>query len=115
MKSNRMRYNTREVNSYTVIELQGEVDLSCSPEASQQILDNLTQKKHLLVDLSAVTYIDSSGVASLVEGYQTAKKQGVNFGLVSVSEPAMNVLQLARLDKVFPIHANVEERLLEDG
>lgn len=115
MKNKGMRYNTREVDSYTVIELQGEVDLSCSPEARKQILDSLTQKKHLLIDLSAVTYIDSSGVASLVEGYQTAKKQGVNFGLVCVSEPAMNVLQLARLDKVFPIHASVEERLLEDG
>ena len=110
-----MKYNTKEVNPYTVIELHGEVDLSCSPEARKQILDSLSQKKHLLVDLSAVTYIDSSGVASLVEGYQTAKKQGVNFGLVSVSESAMNVLQLARLDKVFPIHASVEERLLEDG
>jgi anti-sigma B factor antagonist len=115
MKNKGMIYNTREVDSYTVIELQGEVDLSCSPEARKQILDKLSQKKHLLVDLSAVTYIDSSGVASLVEGYQTAKKQGVHFGLVCVSEPAMNVLQLARLDKVFPIHASVEERLLEDG
>ena len=110
-----MKYNTKEINSYTVLELQGEVDLSCSPEARKQILDNLGKKKHLLVDLSGVTYIDSSGVASLVEGYQTAKKHGVNFGLINVSEPAMNVLQLARLDKVFPIHASVEERLLEDG
>ena len=109
-----MKYKTKEINSYTVIELQGEVDLSCSPEARKQILAILSQKKHLLVDLSGVTYIDSSGVASLVEGYQTAKKQGVKFGLVSVSEPSMNVLQLARLDKVFPIHASVEERLLED-
>ena len=65
MKNKGMRYNTREVDSYTVIELQGEVDLSCSPEARKQILDQLSQKKHLLVDLSAVTYIDSSGVASL--------------------------------------------------
>ncbi len=54
-------------------------------------------------------------MASLVEGYQTAKKQNLKFGLVGVSESAMSVLHLARLDKVFPIHASVEERLLEDG
>ena len=61
-----------------------------------------------MVDLSQVTYIDSSGVASLVEGYQTAKKSDLKFALVGVSEPAMSVLELARLDKVFPIHADIE-------
>lgn len=110
-----MKYNTREENNYTIVELEGEVDLSCSPDARKQILDCLDKARHLLVDLSRVTYIDSSGVASLVEGYQTAKKKDLKFGLISVSNSAMNVLQLARLDKVFPIHANIEERLQSDG
>ena len=109
-----MKYKTREEGGYTVIELDGDVDLSCSPEARKQILTCLEGKKHLLIDLSNVSYIDSSGVASLVEGYQTAKKKTLNFGLVGVSSAAMNVLQLARLDKVFPIHASVEERLKAD-
>ncbi len=113
-REDEMKYNTREDNGYTVIELDGEVDLSCSPEARKQILDCLSNGRHLLVDLSAVVYIDSSGVASLVEGYQMAKKKELKFGLVNVSEAAMSVLQLARLDKVFPIHASVEERLQED-
>ena len=52
-------------------------------------------------------YIDSYSVASLVEGYQTAKKKELLFALVGVSEPAMNVLELARLDKVFPIYPDV--------
>jgi len=51
----------------------------------------------------------------LVEGYQTAKKSNLKFGLVGVSDAALSVLQLARLDKVFPIHASVEERLSQDG
>jgi len=110
-----MKYNSREEGDYAVLELQGDVDLSCSPDARKQILACLDTAKHLLVDLSGVTYIDSSGVASLVEGYQTAKKKGLRFGLVGVSSAAMNVLQLARLDKVFPIHASVEERLKSDG
>jgi anti-sigma B factor antagonist len=110
-----MKYNTREEGGYTVIELQGDVDLSCSPDARKQILACLEAGKNLLVDLSGVTYIDSSGVASLVEGYQTAKKKGLKFGLVGVSSAAMNVLQLARLDKVFPINGTVQERLQADG
>ena len=110
-----MNYATREEGGYVVLGLEGEIDLSCSPDARKQILDVLGTGKDLLVDLSGVSYIDSSGVASLVEGYQTAKKAGRRFGLVGVSDAAMSVLQLARLDKVFPIHASVEERLEEDG
>jgi len=96
---------------YKIIHLSGDVDLHSSPKAREAILDCLKQKLPLLVELSAVTYMDSSGVASLVEGYQTAKKQGLEFGLVAVAQSAMNVLKLARLDKVFPIHASLEARL----
>jgi anti-sigma B factor antagonist len=110
-----MKYNTRSDSDYTIVELEGDVDLSCSPEARKQILDCLNKAQNLLVDLSRVTYIDSSGVASLVEGYQTARKKALKFGLISVSPPAMNVLQLARLDKVFPIHASVADRLRSEA
>ena len=110
-----MQYNSRSAGTYTVLELQGEVDLSCSPDARKQILQFLEAGRHLLIDLSAVSYIDSSGVASLVEGYQTAKKKSLRFGLVGVSAAAMGLLQLARLDKVFPIHATIEERMHADG
>ena len=71
-------------------------------------LDGLEEDKNLLVNLAKVSYIDSSGVACLVEGYQTAKKKSLNFGLVGVSEAAMSVLKLARLDQVFPIFNSVE-------
>jgi anti-sigma B factor antagonist len=91
---------------FRVIFLSGDVDLHSSPRAREAILDCLKQKKALLVELSAVSYMDSSGVASLVEGYQTARKQSLEFGLVAVSQAAMNVLKLARLDQVFPIHAS---------
>ncbi|MGH8597434.1 MAG: STAS domain-containing protein, partial [Gammaproteobacteria bacterium] len=88
---------------------------SCSPEARKSILDSLAAAQPTLVDLSAVTYIDSSGVASLVEGYQTAKKKNLEFGLLGVSEAALSVLELARLDRVFPIHASLKDRLAKNG
>lgn len=104
-----MNINTEDKEKYTVIGLEGEVDLSCSPDARQSILGALEQNKSLLIDLAKVSYIDSSGVASLVEGYQTAKKQSLQFGLVGVSDAAMSVLKLARLDQVFPIFDSLEE------
>ena len=65
-------------------------------------------------DLSGVTYMDSSGIASLVEAYQCAKKQGAEFSLVRVNPAALRVLKLARLDKVFIIHENLEKALNAD-
>jgi anti-sigma B factor antagonist len=110
-----MTYAVREESGYAIVELTGDVDLSCSPELRATILNCLERGRNLLVDLAKVTYIDSSGVASLVEGYQTAKKRKLRFGLVGVSDAALSVLKLARLDKVFPIHSTVKDRLKADG
>jgi len=100
---------------YTVVALKGEVDLYYSPKAREHILGCLKKNQNVLVDLSEVSYIDSSGVASLVEGYQEAKSSGVEFGLIGVSSAALSVLQLARLDKVFPIHDSVENIAAKKG
>lgn len=110
-----MAYDVHNTDGYDIVLLTGDVDLSCSPEARKAILATLDAGHHTLVDLSAVTYIDSSGVASLVEGFQTAKKKELKFGLIGVSEAALSVLELARLDKVFPIHATLAARLEADG
>lgn len=110
-----MAYEVREDRGFAIVLLTGDVDLSCSPDARKTILDCLGSSQNTLVDLSGVSYIDSSGVASLVEGYQTAKKKNLKFGLLGVSGPAMSVLELARLDKVFPIYADIEECLKGNG
>ena len=109
-----MTYQVQQESGYAIVRLTGDVDLSCSPNARKAILACLSQGQHTLVDLSGVSYIDSSGVASLVEGFQTARKKTLRFGLIGVSEAAMSVLELARLDKVFPIHADLAARLKAD-
>ena len=103
-----MSYLVEQKNEYLVVYLDGDVDLSCSQNARKVILDSLQRQSNLLVDLSAVSYIDSSGVACLVEGYQLSRAKNLKFGLAGVSENAMNVLKLARLDQVFPIYASVD-------
>lgn len=78
--------------------------MSNAPELRKAILNPLTSGKSVVVNLSGVTYIDSSGIASLVEGYQTARKQSLRFALVDLSEAARKVIHLARLEQVFPIY-----------
>ena len=109
-----MKVTIQEDENHTILGFDGAVDLSSSSDARKNIIEILKNNRNILIDLSLVTYIDSSGVASLVEGYQIAKKQSINFGLIGVSDAAMNVLKLARLDQVFPIYNTKEEYEKQD-
>lgn len=104
-----MKYNERQAGSCTMIEWIGDVDLSVSPQAREQVLACLDGGTGLLVELSGVTHIDSSGVAVLIEAFQTAKKKKLRFGLLAPSRPVLDVLHLARVDDILPIHASAEE------
>jgi anti-sigma B factor antagonist len=92
-----------------IVVLKGDVDLESSPTAREVLLKSVEGPDSVLVDLSRVTYIDSSGVASLVEALQAAKRKGGSFALVAASDPTRRVLELARLDKVFTMYASIEE------
>jgi anti-sigma B factor antagonist len=86
------------------IKATGEVDLYTSPELRKAILEAIPSSGgELAIDLSDVTYIDSSGVATLVEGLRGARQHGTGFALVSPSQAVKQVLDLARLDSVFEV------------
>lgn len=106
-----MTVDVKIMDGVAVVALSDDIDLQTSPKVRKELLRCLNQRQDVLVDMGAVSYIDSSGVASLVEGFQTARKNGTRFALVGVSGAAMRVLQLARLDKVFTIHAGLDEAL----
>ena len=110
-----MNCEVRDEGGAAVISLSGDVDLDNSPKVRSILLDCVSTRSAVLVDMSGVSYIDSSGVASLVEAFQAARKGGATFGLCDVSEPALRVLELARLDKVFTIHSSVADGLKDGG
>ena len=106
-----MEYEITEQDGALIVGLAGDVDLQSSPDARKVLLECVARKMPVLVDLSKVNYIDSSGIASLVESLQTARKGGGDLILVLVSEAALRVLELARLDKVFTICGTIDEGL----
>ncbi|MBT6607158.1 MAG: STAS domain-containing protein [Rhodospirillaceae bacterium] len=110
-----MKHEIREEQGALVVAFNGDIDLQSSPEARQVLLEAVGKNMPILVDLSGVGYIDSSGVASLVESFQTARKGAQNLVLVSVSDGAKRVLQLARLDKVFTICDSLEDGIAAVG
>lgn len=104
---------TRQVGAAVIIDIKGDVDLYTSPEVRKVILEWIKEGKveKVIVNLSGVPYIDSSGVGSLVEALQWANRQGRAFSLFGLTPRARAVFELARLDKVFRIFATEEEAL----
>ena len=110
-----MEHQIKDQNGAVVISFEGDVDLQSSPHAREVLLECVNRNRPLLVDLSGVNYIDSSSVASLVEALQNARKRGTELVLVAVSESAMRVFKLARLETVFTIFETLDEALAKTG
>jgi anti-sigma B factor antagonist len=110
-----MKHRVKERRGSIVVALEGDIDLEGSPAARKVLLDAVGLGQPVYVDLSGVSYIDSSGIASLVEALQRARQGGTAFALASVSDAARRVLELARLDRVFIIHASLDDVLSGNG
>ncbi len=102
-----MKIELRNEQGIQVIVLKGEVDMHSAPGLRERLLAALQQPVGLIVDMSEVSFIDSSGIAILVEGYKRAKQHSQRFSLAGVKAAPMQVLQLTRLDKVFPLFMDV--------
>ncbi|MFQ5601887.1 MAG: STAS domain-containing protein [bacterium] len=97
-------------NLLKVVEVDGDVDLYTSPGLRTELLE-LTKAGHkaILVDLKNVKYMDSSGIATLVEALQQVKKYGGKLRLANLRDAVKDVFELSRLDKVFDIFPSIEE------
>jgi len=108
-----MQIATRQAANATVVDIKGDIDLYNSPEIRKVILEELKEKRttRLVVNLTNVRYIDSSGVASLVEGLKVSKTMGSRFMLFGLSPAAREVLELSRLIRVFEVFGSEAEAL----
>jgi len=95
-----------------VLQLEGEIDLHLSPEVAESLRLMVAKKPQVLVvDLEKVTYMDSSGLAVLIEAMQNVQKYGGKFALASVQESVKHIFEIARLDQVFQIFDHVDTAL----
>ena len=95
-----------------MLPLEGEIDLHVSPSVTAALNAMIGKKpKQLVVDLSRVTYIDSSGLAVLIEGMQNVEDYGGRFALAGLQENVRSIFETARLDQVFLIYPHVDAAL----
>jgi anti-sigma B factor antagonist len=107
-----MDIDVKRDGTRSVVYVTGDIDLYTSPKLRETVLELFQKRgqKTVIVHLAGVHYVDSSGIASLVEGLQESKKvEGGRFVLVGLNEAPRHVLELTRLLSVFEIAESEEE------
>lgn len=95
---------TRDGPDTIVIAPKGDVDMSCSPTLRSALRsEQESRPRRLVVDLSNVGYMDSSGLATLVEAMRTAKRNGTRMILCGMNDKVRAIFEIARLHQFFTI------------
>ena len=106
-----MKISARHLDKMTIFDISGDIDLATSPELRKALLRELRELRmpRVILNLKAVRYIDSSGVASLVEGLKASRDVGSRFVMFGLNTTIREVLQLSKLVRIFEICDSEEQ------
>jgi len=108
-----MNLKVEELKEATIVSPEGDIDTMQSTklrETLKPILDSAMRK--LIVDLSAVKYMDSSGIATLIEALQICKQNDKSFRICGLNDGVRSIIELARLDTIFVITQSREDAII---
>ncbi len=101
-------------NGIAVLEIEGEVDMMSAPEVRDKLLPLFHDSmRGVIVDLSGVSYMDSSGIATMIEGLQWSTREGKRFIVSGLSEQVMDVFVLTNLKEVFEFASDTQSAFKE--
>jgi anti-sigma B factor antagonist len=103
----------RQGEGRVILDVSGDIDLAHSPAMRKVLLGEIKDKRipKVYLNLKNVRYIDSSGIASLVEGLKASRDQGSRMILYGLSPSVKEVMELSRLQRIFEIYDNEEQAL----
>lgn len=96
-----------QVEEVAIYQVNGEINISTSPDLKKQFEKQPAKK--VVVNLEKVTYIDSSGLATLVEMLKKTRSQGGALGLAGMSDKVKSLFEITKLDKLFTICQSQDE------
>lgn len=100
-----MKLITRLIDCVEVVQINGRIELGEGSAAVREVVRDLLAKgrKKILLDLSDVDYIDSSGLGSLVSSFTSVKNESGQLKLVYLTKKVKDLLQMTRLFTVFEV------------
>lgn len=106
-----MKATTRNVDNVEIISLQGKITIGAGDTQLREVISNSVNagKTNILLDLSGVTTIDSSGIGELVGSYTTVTNRGGKLKLLHLPAKLNELLHVTQLITVFEVYENERE------
>lgn len=109
-----MEIKIKEIGDVTVIKIIGEVDLYHAPDIIEKVKECCDNNKlKVVIDLEKVTYIDSSGISSLISSLSSLKELGGDLKIIHVYDNVKRIFSLTKLTSFFNIYDS-ESKAIED-
>ena len=107
-----LRLELSEQGGWSVLLVGGEVDVATAPRLREQLIALVNDgRHHLVIDLEAVDFIDSTGLGVLIGALKRVRTQGGELALVCTERRILKVFEITGLDRVFRIGGTVEEAM----
>lgn len=104
--------NIRREDRAVILELTGEIDVRCSKDVRDKLMELLREKPdNFIVNMTDVEFMDSSGLATLVEALQWRRREGGQIKLVGLQKRVRSIFEISRLESIFEIYDNEAEAL----
>ena len=95
-----MTYKITEEDNISTIFLDGEIDMDKTEEVKEVIFPKIDSRKDVVLNLSNVQYMDSSGISVLIESHQKALEKGTKVIIKDVSKSVLKVIMMAKLEQI---------------
>ena len=103
-------------DGWTVLTPFGDLDMAGAPGFRQAVVREVGEgRNQLVVDLSAVTFLDSSGLGAIIGGLQRTRAHGGDLVLVCRDSEIRRAFELCDLDRVFNLHADLDAAVAQPG
>ncbi len=101
-----LKATSREIEGVIVIDLDGRITLGDGSALLRDLIRENLNKDHkkLVLNLAAISYLDSTGLGELVSGYRLVKSQGGELKLLNLNKKVSDLLQVTKLYTVFDVH-----------
>lgn len=108
-----LRATNRDIGDTTVVDISGRITLGEGSALLRTLIRQLLDqgRKYIVLNLSDVTYIDSSGIGELVSSFTAVKKEGGELKLLHLTKKVHDLLLITKLFTVFDVH-NDEEKAI---
>jgi anti-sigma B factor antagonist len=116
LESIRLETSIKDVDGLKVIDATGEIDVYTAPQFKEAVNQVISLGQlHLIINMTQVTYMDSSGFGTLLSATKRLRPEGGTINLVACSNSIDRMLRITRLNTVFGIYGTVEEAIAAVG